>query len=208
MVWHSVPAVIQGIFPKRIWKGDDAGDQVYLTFDDGPVPQVTDYVLNQLAKRNHQATFFMVGDNIRKHPELAADVLTAGHRIGNHTFHHLNGWKTPDSAYLENVCHFDSMVEDKFGFRPDLFRPPYGLVKNSQAKVLLTSKKLIMWNVLTGDYDPTISSSVILKNTKKITRAGSIILFHDQEKTRGILPKILPDYLDFLSERGFKTALL
>ncbi len=208
MVWHSVPAIIQGVFPKRIWTGDATEEKVYLTFDDGPVPQVTDYVLNQLAKRNLTASFFMVGDNIRKHPELAEEVLAAGHRIGNHTYHHLNGWKTPDSEYLENVRSFDSLVEDKFGFRPDLFRPPYGLIKNSQAKALLASKKLIMWNVLTGDYDPRISPSVLLENTKKITRAGSIVLFHDQEKTKEILPKVLPDYLDFLSESGFKTALL
>jgi peptidoglycan-N-acetylglucosamine deacetylase len=208
MVWHSVPTIIQGIFPKRIWRGDAAEDRVYLTFDDGPVPQVTEFVLNQLAKRNLTATFFMVGDNVRKHPELAKDVLSSGHRIGNHTYHHLNGWKTPDTEYFDNVRRFDSLVEEKFGLKSDLFRPPYGLIKNSQAKELLASKQLIMWNVLSGDYDSTLSPSTLLKNTQNITRSGSIIVFHDQEKTKSVLPKVLPAYLDFLLERGFSTALL
>lgn len=208
MVWHTVPRAVQLLFPKRTWEGDPRTNRVYLTFDDGPVPGVTDFVLNELAKRGQQATFFMVGDNIKKHPELAKAVLDAGHGIGNHTFNHLNGWKTPDRDYLENIRTFDHFLEQKLGIQTALFRPPYGLMKNSQAKEVLKIKKIVMWNVLSGDYDPSIVASRVLVESRKNTRAGSIVLFHDQQKTREVLPKVLPRFLDFLGESGLEAALL
>jgi peptidoglycan/xylan/chitin deacetylase (PgdA/CDA1 family) len=208
MVWHSVPRFVQKFFPKRIWQGDASMRQVYLTFDDGPVPGVTDYVLDQLAKRGQRATFFMVGDNIRKHGQLAEDVSKAGHQIGNHTFNHLNGWKTPDMEYIENARAFDRMLEDSLGIQTGLFRPPYGLLKSSQAKMLSESKKIVMWNVLSGDYDRSLAPGRILDKTRANTRSGSVVLFHDQQKTKEVLPKILPDFLDFLRMEGFDTALL
>lgn len=203
-----VPRYVQWLFPQRIWEGDAAGSLIYLTFDDGPVPGVTDYVLNELAKRGQTATFFMVGDNLRKYPELAKAVLDSGNGIGNHTFNHLNGWKTQDAEYLENVADFDQVLAEKLGLQTALFRPPYGLIKSSQAKVLLQSKKIVMWNVLSGDYDLSLDASLILKKSKEKTKVGSIVLFHDQKKTSDVLPKVLPDFLDFLIENGFKTALL
>lgn len=208
MVWHTVPRIVQRFFPNRTWAGDPFGDKVYLTFDDGPVPGVTDYVLNELAKRNQKATFFMVGDNVRKHAMLAGEVATQGHQIGNHTFNHLKGWNTSDSEYLENVGKCDLILEEKLGLHTGLFRPPYGLIRNSQAQVILKSKKIIMWNVLSGDYDRSIPDTDVLKKSIKNTRSGSILLFHDQLKTREVLRKVLPDFLDFLTERGFKTSFL
>ncbi|MFN3996938.1 polysaccharide deacetylase family protein [Algoriphagus sp.] len=208
MVWHTVPRPVQLFFPKRIWSGDASDDQVYLTFDDGPVPGVTDFVLNELAKRNQNATFFMVGDNLRKNPILGKEVLESGHAIGNHTLNHLNGWKTDDSVYLQNIQAFDEVLDATLGIQTGLFRPPYGLIRSSQAKNVMNTKKLIMWNVLSGDYDNFISSSRVLTKSIKHTRAGSIILFHDQLKTKDVIRKILPTYLDFLIEKGFKTSLL
>lgn len=208
MVWHTVPRSVQLLFPKRIWKGDPSGNRIYLTFDDGPVPGVTDYVLNELAKRGQKATFFMVGDNLRKHAGLAREVLQAGHGFGNHTYHHRNGWNTPDQEYLDNVRAFDQIASQNLGVQTALFRPPYGLVKLSQAKSLLQSKKIVMWNVLSGDYDTALGAPRILSKTMKNTRPGSIVLFHDQQKTREVLPKVLPGFLDFLAEQGFETALL
>ncbi len=208
MVWHTVPRPIQLLFPKRIWKGDPSGNRVYLTFDDGPVPGVTDYVLNELAKRGQKATFFMVGDNVRKHAGLAAEVLQAGHGVGNHTYHHRNGWNTPDRDYLENVRDFDQILGQNLGIQTELFRPPYGLLKRSQAKSLLESKKIVMWNVLSGDYDCSLDATRILDKTIGSTRPGSIVLFHDQQKTQQVLPQVLPGFLDFLLEKGFETALL
>lgn len=208
MVFHTVPRAVRLLFPKRVWQGDPIGKQIYLTFDDGPVPGVTDYVLNELAKRNQKATFFMVGDNIRKFPELGKSVLQAGQGMGNHTFHHFNGWKTSNPRYLESVLSFDRIAEEKLGIQTSLFRPPYGMLKNSQAKVILESKKIVMWNVLAGDYDRSLESSRILEKSCRNTLPGSIVVFHDQQKTQEVLPKVLPGYLDYLVEQGFETALL
>lgn len=208
MVWHTVPRSVQLLFPKRVWSEDPSGKQVYLTFDDGPVPGVTDYVLNELAKRGQKATFFMVGDNIRKFPELASEVASGGHSVGNHTFNHFNGWKTSDSNYLKNVREFDRITSEKLQIQTDLFRPPYGLIKGSQAKVLLQSKKIVMWNVLSGDYDSSLDPSRILAQSIKNTCPGSIVLFHDQQKTKEVLPRVLPEFLDFLLERKFQTSVL
>ncbi|WP_111671471.1 polysaccharide deacetylase family protein [Algoriphagus litoralis] len=208
MVWHTVPKAVQLLFPKRIWTADGLENQVYLTFDDGPVPGVTDFVLNELAKRGQQATFFLVGDNLRKNRALGREIIASGHHIGNHTFNHLNGWKTSDQDYLKNIQAFDQEFEASLGLKTDLFRPPYGLIRNSQAKALLKTKKLIMWNVLSGDYDQRIPGKQILSKSIDHTRSGSIVVFHDQEKTVEVLPKVLPPYLDFLLERGFITGLL
>lgn len=208
MVWHTVPRAVQLLFPRRIWRRVPSENRICLTFDDGPVPGATDYVLNELAKRGQKATFFMVGDNIQKHTSLAKEVLQAGHGVGNHTFNHRNGWKTPDADYLENIRAFDEVLGERLGIQTDLYRPPYGLMKSSQAQVVLESKKIVMWNVLSGDYDQSISSARILGESKKNTVGGSIVLFHDQQKTQGVLPKFLPEFLDFLIESRLETALL
>ncbi len=208
MVWHTVPKVVQLFFPRRIWSGDNSVKEVFLTFDDGPVPGVTDFVLNELAKRGQKATFFMVGDNLRKHSLLGKEVLSAGHQIGNHTYNHLNGWKTDDQEYLKNIQAFDQELDRSLGIQTRLFRPPYGLIRNSQAKAVLKSKKLIMWDVLSGDYDRSIDPKLVLSKTIKNTGLGSIVLFHDQLKTETTIQKVLPEYLDFIEKNGFQTKLL
>lgn len=206
MFWHTVPKAVQLCFPRRIWSGDGSANQVYLTFDDGPVPEVTDFVLNELAKRGQKATFFMVGDNLRKFPTLSKEVLESGHQIGNHTFNHLNGWKTTYEDYLKNIQAFDRVLEASLGIQTALFRPPYGLIKSSQANAVLKSKRLIMWTVLSGDYDQRIDPDCVLSKSIKNTLPGSVVLFHDQQKTKETIRKILPDYLDFLVDRGFQTG--
>lgn len=208
MVFHSVPKPVQLLFPKRKWEGDGTEKQIYLTFDDGPVHGVTDYVLDQLEKRGQKASFFVVGDNVRKHPELAKDVMLAGHQIGNHTFNHLNGFKTSDSTYVDNFRKGEEVIQDVLGIKTKHFRPPYGLMKSSQAKTILESHQIVMWNVLSGDYSKTISANQILSTIKKLNRPGSILLFHDQQKTKSILPQFLPDFLDYIKEEGYKTSLL
>lgn len=205
---HRVPGWIQRFFPQRKWEGIGENKQVYLTFDDGPVPGITDFVLSELAKRNQQATFFMVGDNVRKHSSLAQEVVKAGHQIGNHTYNHLHGFKTFTKAYLENVKVCDQIFEEKLGLSTPLFRPPYGMMSPWQAEVLQKEKEIVMWTLLTGDYDRSVSPQVVLKYSKKKTSERSIIVFHDQQKTDGHLQKILPGYLDFLEGEGFKTGIL
>lgn len=208
MVWHTVPVLIQRFFPKRLWRKSDGEKAVYLTFDDGPVPGATDYVLEELAKRAQKATFFVVGDNVRKNPSLAKEITSAGHNIGNHTFNHLNGWKTGKSIYLENIERCDQILGDVLGIKPKLFRPPYGLIKSSQAAEITNTHQLVMWNMLSGDYDQSLVPDVVLKKSIQHTNSGSIVVFHDQLKTADVLPKILPHYLDFVQEMGWKTEVL
>ncbi|MFC3880270.1 polysaccharide deacetylase family protein [Algoriphagus namhaensis] len=208
MVWHAVPWWVQNLFPERVWKNNETENSVHLTFDDGPVPGATDYVLKELEVRKMKATFFMVGDNVRKYPNLAKEVLANGHAIGNHTFHHLNGWKTAKDIYMEDITECDRIIQGILGITPRLFRPPYGLMSPNQARLVLKQKKVIMWDVLSGDYDSSLSSDLILKETMKLTKPGSVILFHDQEKTKKMLRDILPPFLDHVLEMNWRTKSL
>lgn len=208
MVFHLVPTLIQSFFPNRIWKKPGAGRKIYLTFDDGPVPGVTDFVLNELAKRKMKATFFMVGANVEKSPSLAKEVLLDEHTIGNHTFHHLNGWKTSSEDYLLDVEACEQILIQTLNVKPRLFRPPYGTMTGRQAKALSKTHELIMWNVLTGDYDGSLTPDQILKNTLKYVNPGAIVVLHDQEKTSGVIRKVLPDLLDSLADQGFQMVAL
>lgn len=208
MVLHAVPWWVQNSFPERVWKKNETQNSVYLTFDDGPVPGATDYVLKELEARKMKATFFMVGDNVRKYPKLAKEVLSNGHAIGNHTFHHMNGWKTAKDIYMQDITECDGIIQDTLGVMPRLFRPPYGLMRHDQAKLVLKQKKVIMWDVLSRDYDSSLSPDRILKETMKLTKPGSIILFHDQEKTIQKLKTLLPRYLDFIIQKEWEAQTL
>ncbi|WP_306422270.1 polysaccharide deacetylase family protein [Algoriphagus sp. AGSA1] len=196
------------MYPARIWAKEDSGDVVYLTFDDGPVPGVTDYVLEELAKRDQKATFFVVGDNVRKNPSLAREILDQGHKLGNHTFNHLNGWKTEQGKYLENIARCDRIIEDLLGIRTQLFRPPYGMMRSAQAAEVLSSQQIVMWSMLSGDYDQNLKPELVVKKSIQHTRIGCIAVFHDQQKTKNVLPKVLPRYLDYIREKKWKTGLL
>lgn len=208
MVFHTVPLVIQRLFPQRIWSKNSEGNQVFLTFDDGPVPGVTDFVLQELSKRAMKATFFMVGDNVRKHSSLAKEVLSQGHQIANHTFHHLNGWKTKREKYVQDFLACNQIIEDQLGVQTKLFRPPYGLMTSAEAKEISKTHSIVMWNMLSGDYDLKLDAKEVLRKSIENTGPGSIVLFHDQQKTSSVLPKILPTYLDKLLDKGWTTATL
>ncbi|SIO13800.1 polysaccharide deacetylase family protein [Algoriphagus halophilus] len=208
MVFHTVPLVIQRLFPQRIWSKNSEGNQVFLTFDDGPVPGVTDFVLQELSKRAMKATFFMVGDNVRKHSSLAKEVLSQGHQLANHTFHHLNGWKTKREKYVQDFLACNQIIEDQLGVQTKLFRPPYGLMTSAEAKEISKTHSIVMWNMLSGDYDLRLDAKVVLRKSIENTGPGSIVLFHDQQKTNSVLPKILPTYLDKLLDKGWTTATL
>lgn len=208
MVFHTVPLVIQRLFPQRIWSKNSEGNQVFLTFDDGPVPEVTDFVLQELSKRAMKATFFMVGDNVRKHSSLAKEVLSQGHQLANHTFHHLNGWKTKREKYVQDFLACNQIIEDQLGVQTKLFRPPYGLMTSAEAKEISKTHSIVMWNMLSGDYDLKLDAKEVLRKSIENTGPGSIVLFHDQQKTSSVLPKILPTYLDKLLDKGWTTATL
>jgi peptidoglycan-N-acetylglucosamine deacetylase len=205
---HHIPSIVPKIFPNMVWHKDRNERKVYLTFDDGPVPKVTDFVLDELEKRSLNATFFMVGDNVRKNPGLARKVVDRGNRIGNHTFHHVNGYSTQTDYYLDEVeaCH--NAIEQATGVKTNLFRPPYGKITRSQFEKLKSEHEVVMWDVLTGDYDAQQSPELCLTKSKQYTQNGSIILFHDQEKTSKIIREVLPLFLDYIIEKGFETHLL
>lgn len=208
MVWHTVPTLVQRFFPERIWIGSPDKNRIYLTFDDGPVPGVTEFVLDELAKRNQLATFFVVGDNVRKYPKLSRRILESGHQIGNHTFNHLNGWKTDLKTYLKNVGLCQETLRDQLAFEATLFRPPYGLITQAQARLVKETHQIIMWSVLSGDYDSRLGTDQILEKTLLHSKPGKIVLFHDQEKTKKVLPEFLPNYLDYVQDQGWSTSTL
>jgi len=205
---YQIPFFLPFLYSNRLWSGPGSERKISLTFDDGPVPGITDWVLEELEKRGLKATFFMVGDNVRKHPALAQSVLAAGHQLGNHTYHHLSGWKTSTQTYLNDVVSCDAILADTVGETPRFFRPPYGWISPGQAKGLVPAKKIVMWSLLSYDFDPDLSSEILIRECTSRTAPGTIVVFHDQQKTKVQLIRVLPHYLDFLVGEGYTTQLL
>src|SRR5690606_5419919 len=208
MLFHHVPSWVHLFFPQYVWHKDRHEKAIYLTFDDGPVTGVTDFVLVELSQRGMKATFFMVGDNVVKHTDLARRVKNQGHQIGNHTQNHLNGRLCSTEEYLLNVEECQATITALLDSPSVLFRPPYGRMKAEQVKAVAETHQIIMWDVISGDYDPRQSPDRCLAKIKRYTRNGSIILFHDQKKTEKILLQVLPSFLDFIQAEGFRPALL
>lgn len=194
--------VFEFLYPDFVWQMPSNEKNIYLTFDDGPIPEVTPWVLSQLEKYNAKATFFCVGDNIRKHSEVFEQIIESGHSIGNHTFNHLNGWKTPHEEYLNNFRNFENEHKTTF------FRPPYGRIKKKQAAEILKTHKIIMWSALTKDYSSNITEEKCLKNAIKNTVNGSIVLFHDSLKAQKNLYYTLPRFLEHFSKLGYNFLKL
>jgi peptidoglycan/xylan/chitin deacetylase (PgdA/CDA1 family) len=198
----KTPKFIQNLFPNFIWKIPSSEKVIYLTFDDGPIPEVTPWVLETLEKFNAKATFFCVGENVKKHPETFKNVLDHGHSVGNHTYNHLNGWATDNIPYFHNVRHCANLVKSV------LFRPPYGRLMPKQAQFLQRHYRIIMWDVLSGDFDPKISQEQCLNNVKIKTKPGSIIVFHDSLKAFEKLQFVLPKVLQHFIEKGYRFEAL
>lgn len=199
------PLWLQWFYPTLTWHKSRKEKCIYLTFDDGPIPVVTPFVLNTLKKFNAEATFFCIGENIDKYPEVFSDLVKAGHKIGNHTYNHLEGWKTKDSDYLENIqkCSKNTGIE--------LFRPPYGRIKKSQIKAIKKENpeiQIVMWDVLSGDFDQSISAETCINNVLKNVKNGSIIVFHDSLKAFDRLEKCLPIVLESLKKQEFEFKKL
>jgi peptidoglycan-N-acetylglucosamine deacetylase len=192
------PFWFKWIYPSLVWHKSREEKSIYLTFDDGPIPVVTPFVLNTLKTFNAKATFFCIGDNVTKHPEVYEQVLADGHSVGNHTYNHLKGWVTKDEIYLDNVAKCAGVVKS------NLFRPPYGRAKRSQISSLGSQYSIIMWDVLSGDFDSGITGEKCLKNVISHTRNGSIIVFHDSLKAFPRLEYALPMALEHFSSRGFR----
>lgn len=211
MYFIKTPWLLKKYYSKDlIWNKARNQKTIYLTFDDGPIPIVTPFVLKTLKKFNAKATFFCIGENIAKHTEIFEELKADGHSVGNHTYNHLNGWKTEDNIYLENIQKCQELSDTS------LFRPPYGRIKKSQITKLMVNlrsspisnlesqiSKIIMWDVLSGDFDTKLSPQKCLDNVLKHTENGSIVVFHDSLKAWDRLQYALPRFLEYFSEKGY-----
>ena len=198
----KTPWWLKKFYPNRVWNIDTNGKIIYLSFDDGPHPVATPFVLDKLKKYNAKATFFCIGKNVVAHPDIYKRILNEGHQVGNHTQNHLNGWKTNTETYLADVA------EASIHINSNLFRPPYGRIKALQVKGINTglqnqSSKIVMWDVLSGDFDESLSKEKCLKNVISKTKTGSIVVFHDSEKALSKLEYCLPLFLQAYAAKGF-----
>lgn len=198
----KTPKFIQELFPNFTWKIPTEDKVLYLTFDDGPIPDVTPWVLEQLAQYDAKATFFCVGNNIEKHPDVFEQVKAAGHSIGNHTYNHLNGWSSDNLPYFHNIRHCANLT------KTTLFRPPYGKLRPRQTQFLLRHYRIVMWDVLSGDFDPNITEEQCLLNVTRNVEPGSIVVFHDSLKAEEKLRYALPKALAYFAEQGYRFEAL
>ena len=198
MLIEQPPKLLRWLYPRALWRMDKNVKAVYLTFDDGPIPEITPWVLDLLDKYNIKATFFLVGDNVRKHPEEFKMIVERGHRVGNHTFNHISGLKYLSYNYLENTNKADELINSK------LFRPPHGWMRWGQYMVLSHRYTVVMWDLVTRDYSKRLNGPQVLKIVKKYVRNGSIITFHDSIKSEKNLKYALPRAIEWLLEQGYE----
>ncbi len=194
-----IPAWFRKLNPSITWNITAQQNALYLTFDDGPHEKATPFVLDQLKQFNAKATFFCIGKNVKAHPDIYRRILEEGHSVGNHTFSHLDGWKTKSNAYIQDIHAASEYI------RSDLFRPPYGKISPFTSKLLRKkfSYKIIMWEVLSGDFDVKLSPQKCAENVLRYSKAGSIIVFHDSTKAWDRMSYALPKLLQVFSEKGF-----
>ena len=196
----KTPNILKNSFPSMEWEKKDGN--IRLTFDDGPHPTITPWVVDILNKYNIKATFFCVGDNAVKHPEIIELLKANGHQIANHTHNHVNGWKTDTKEYLDNVSLANKTLQS------NLFRPPYGKIKKAQRKEIEKNYRIIQWSLLSGDFDPNLKKEKALRVLCNQTNGGDIVVFHDSEKAKENLEFLLPKYLEYCIQNKLKFALL
>lgn len=197
MLIERPPLLYRMLFPEGTWRIQKKKKTVYLTFDDGPIPEVTPWVLNLLDRYGIKATFFCVGENVQRYPEVFEEVKRRGHSVGNHTFNHMQGSKVSTRTYLRNVKEADNLIQS------NLFRPPHGLIRWKQAKALKNHFMIILYDLVSRDYSKKLSGERVLKNVKKYARNGSIIVFHDSLKAEKNMKYALPRAIEWLMSEGY-----
>lgn len=202
MLIEQPPLLYRLFFRGSFWRINRERKVVYLTFDDGPIPEITPWVLDILDKYKIKATFFCVADNVRKFPGIYQSILEKGHQVGNHTYHHLQGIRTWSKNYIENVDMAAELIQS------NLFRPPHGHIRFPQLTWLRKKYKIIMWDVVTRDYSRFVDSETVFRNVKKYTRNGSIIVFHDSIKAGDRMKEALPRSIEWLLEQGYTFELI
>lgn len=198
----KTPSYIKKLFPNLIWSKKEDNKVIYLTFDDGPTPEITDWVLSKLKKHDAKATFFCLGKNVAQFPLLFNKIKSEGHQVGNHTYNHLNAWKTPSANYIDDVKKCSEVIDSK------LFRPPYGKFTPKLNRQLSTEYQIILWDVISYDFDASLTPEQCYTNVVKHAKKGSIIVFHDSEKAFINLKECLPKVLHYLKNEGFTFKTL
>ena len=199
MLIERPPLLYRLLFPEAIWRFKHRNRRVvYLTFDDGPIPEQTPWVLDLLDRYGIRATFFMVGDNVRRHPELLEEVSRRGHSVGNHTMHHLQGMKVTSRRYMRDITEADALIDTT------LFRPPHGIMRWAQAKAIKDHYNIIMYDLVTRDYSRKLNPEQVLNNVKRFARNGSIIVFHDSIKAAPNMRVALPKAIEWLLSQGYE----
>jgi peptidoglycan/xylan/chitin deacetylase (PgdA/CDA1 family) len=196
------PEIITRMMPRVTWGFYGELRKVFLSFDDGPTPDVTTWVLDCLKQHNAKATFFCLGRNVDHNPEIYQQILSEGHSVGNHTYSHLKGYGTRNQQYFDDIELARNLIDS------ELFRPPYGRILSAQITEILKNYRIIMWDVLSYDYNRRVSGDVIVRNVTKNVRSGSIIVFHDSAKARKNLYHALPKVLEYLNEEGFEMLAI
>lgn len=203
LYWSKGNKILRTLYPNWIWSIRSKEKKIYLSFDDGPHPEITPWVLDELKRYNAKASFFCIGKNVAQHPEIYQRILTEGHRTGNHTMHHLNGWKTNTAAYFNDILEAGKYIDSK------LFRPPYGKLTRFQGKALREAGyEIIMWSLLSADFDTQLSPSDCWELVRKNYQPGSIIVFHDSEKAKARMQYCLPKFLEEASGAGYTFETL
>jgi len=196
------PDLLRPFLGKLLWRKSSSEKVIYVTFDDGPVPEVTPRVLDMLDEYNIKATFFCVGENVEKYPELYNDILRRGHKTGNHTYNHLKGISVTTEEYVANVHKAAEIIDSR------LFRPPYGRINFKQKKILRKEYEIVMWDLITQDYNKNLSPSQILQNIKLFSRNGSLVVFHDSLKAERNMLTVLPRAIEYWNSRGYRFEVL
>lgn len=203
----KTPLVAKKMFPNYVWDIPTDTKDLYLTFDDGPTPEITNWTLEVLKQHNAKATFFCIGNNVEKHPEIFQNIIDNGHTIGNHTQNHIKGWETKTEDYLKNVAEAQETINTKISNSSisNLFRPPYGKITPKQGRKLIElGYKIVMWDVISFDWDKNISEDTCLNNVNSKAKNGSIIVFHDSVKASKNMQYALPRVLKYFSENGYE----
>jgi len=202
MLIEQPPFLYRILFPGAVWRIDRSKKQVFLTFDDGPIPKVTPWVLDLLGRHGIKACFFCVGDNVRKYPEIYRMILERGHAVGNHTYHHRQGLTSRTKSYRANTCQASELIDSPY------FRPPHGHMRFRQVLALRKKYKIVMWDVVTRDYSKKMTAKGVFNVVERYTRPGSIIVFHDSVKAWPRLQTALPQAVDWLKEQGYSFGVL
>lgn len=202
-----MPVIVRRFYNDVLWQMPREGRKIYLTFDDGPIPQLTPWVLDQLENYNAKATFFCLGENVKKYPDLFGKILNQGHAVGNHSMNHYNGWFTNQFTYLRNIEICSRVMEKYMGQHKNtgkmLFRPPYGKISFAQVKALRKKYKIVMWDVLSFDYNQALTGEQCFRNVEQYARSGSIVVFHDSLKAEDRLRYCLPKVLEHFADRNY-----